>query len=234
MMPTRSEIWWQHARSPLLVFIPLAAMLATTSIDRLIAHTLFFDAQRVHWIGASSWWVNDIVHSGGRWAIRIVVATAMTLWIASFRSPRLRLYRRPGAYLALATVLAVGIVGALKTITNVHCPWDLQEFGGNIPYVDLFASRSATLPPGRCFPAAHASSGYALLALYFVFRERGIRLARLGLAVGTITGLLFGIAQQSRGAHFVSHDVWSAFLVWMVSLTLYASIFKCNLWNPLD
>ena len=49
----------------------------------------------------------------------------------------------------------------------------------------------------------------------------------MGRRVGTggrcsLTGLMFGIAQQSRGAHFVSHDLWSAFLVWMITLSVYA------------
>jgi membrane-associated PAP2 superfamily phosphatase len=56
-------------------------------------------------------------------------------------------------------------------------------------------------------------------------------LAGIGLIVGVAAGLLFGIAQQSRGAHFVSHDVWSAFLVWIISLTVYTCIFRARLWD---
>jgi membrane-associated PAP2 superfamily phosphatase len=83
----------------------------------------------------------------------------------------------------------------------------------------------------HCFPAAHASSGYALAALYFLLRERNRRAARLGLALGLGMGVVFGLAQQSRGAHFVSHDIWSAMLVWTVSSLLYTYSFKARLWN---
>jgi membrane-associated PAP2 superfamily phosphatase len=185
----------------------------------------------MHWIGADNWWVNDLVHVGGRWFMRGLVVVALGLCIvASFR-PGLRHWRRPAAYFVATTVLSVGIVGLFKTVTNVDCPWDLSEFGGRFPVVALFADRPDSLRHGHCFPAAHAASGYALLALYFVFRERSATLARLGLAIGIAAGLLFGIAQQSRGAHFVSHDVWSAFLVWVIALSVYTWMFRARLWD---
>ena len=43
---------------------------------------------------------------------------------------------------------------------------------------------------------------------------------------GLSTGLAFGLAQQARGAHFVSHDLWSAFLVWTLTLSVYAFAFR--------
>ena len=35
-------------------------------------------------------------------------------------------------------------------------------------------------------------------------------------------------AQQACGAHFVSHDVWSAWLVWTISLSVYTFAFKAH------
>lgn len=228
---TPGEIWWRYSRTPLLVFVLLASALATTWADVAIARTFFFDASQMQWIGASNWWVNQFLHTGGRWAIRGVVAIALALWVATCLDCDLRELRRPAACFVVSVVLAVGVVGLLKTITNVDCPWDLTEFGGAYPFVHLFSDRPDALRYGRCFPAAHASSGYALVALYFVFRERSRLLARLGLGLGVLTGLVFGIAQQSRGAHFLSHDVWSAFVVWVISLSVYAFMFKARLWT---
>jgi membrane-associated PAP2 superfamily phosphatase len=155
------------------------------------------------------------------------------LWVSTLRGAASD-WRRPAAYFVLAVVLTVGITGALKTITNVDCPWDLRAFGGRFPYVSLFGDRPDELRPGRCFPAAHASSGFALMALYFVFRERNQRLAYLGLATGMLVGLVFGLAQQARGAHFLSHDLWSAMLAWFIALTLYAFGFRTQLWTALE
>jgi membrane-associated PAP2 superfamily phosphatase len=224
--------WWRDVRWPLIAFLPLAAILATTSIDETIASSLFFDRVHSHWLGAHSWWVNEGLHTGGRWLIRGLVAAAACGWLGTYARPEFRVLRRPLGYFVVAMVLAVGSVGLLKTITNVDCPWDLLPFGGRYPFVHLFADRPDGLQHAQCFPAAHASSGYALVALYFVWRERSDTFARIGLCVGLATGLIFGMAQQSRGAHFVSHDVWSALIVWLVAASVYAFAFGARLAQP--
>lgn len=229
-MPIR--IWWRHVRWPLAAFVPLALALAATDVDVAIARWAFFDAGRMHWIGAGNWWVEDAIHTGGRWFIRAVVAFAGAVWLTTYVESSFRDLRRPAAYFVVAMVLAVACVGLLKTVTNVDCPWDLVPFGGHFPFVHLFADRADALRQGRCFPAAHASSGYALVALYFVWRERSRRLARVGLAIGLASGVVFGVAQQSRGAHFVSHDIWSAFIVWFIATSVYAFCFAARLGEP--
>ena len=60
--------------------------------------------------------------------------------------------------------------------------------------------------------------------------ERHTRLARWSLAAALLTGACFGLAQQARGAHFLSHDLWSALLTWLTALTLYAYVFRARLW----
>jgi membrane-associated PAP2 superfamily phosphatase len=219
-------------RWPLAAFVLLATLFATTPLDTAIARALFFDPTHMRWIGADSWWTNDLIHAGGQALVRSLAVAALVVWIATFVKPALRDLRRPAAYFTVALVLSVATVGLLKQVTNVHCPWALAGFGGTEPYLHLFSHRPAAMRAGHCFPAAHASSGYALIAFYFAFRERYRLLARLGIVVTILAGLIFGIAQQSRGAHFVSHDVWSAFLVWSIALALYAFAFKARLWSP--
>ena len=221
---------WAHASAPLCVCIVAAILLGSSNADLAIARH-FFDSARGEWLGAHSWWVNDFVHTGGRWAIRVAVLLAIALALAARGHRRLRPLQRPATYFAVSVVASVGVVGLLKALTNVDCPWDLAAFGGDLPYVHLFADRPAQLPRGRCFPAAHASSGYALVALYFALRERSRVLARSGLALGIVAGLVFGFSQQSRGAHFFSHDLWSACITWMVALSVYAFGFRASLWS---
>ena len=223
--------YWRHLRLPLILFALLAPVLAFSSIDLVVAHALFFDEASSRWIGAGSWWTNELIHRDGTLLIRSLGASSLILWATTFFRPQWQSLRRPALYFFLSVGLSVGIVGLLKALTNVDCPRDLNEFGGAFPFVHLFADRPDGLQQARCFPAAHASSGYALLALYFVLRERSRWASRLGLAVGLVMGLIFGIAQQSRGAHFVSHDVWSAWLVWTISLSLYTFAFEGRLWT---
>jgi membrane-associated PAP2 superfamily phosphatase len=229
MQPFR--FWWRHLQVPFAVFVVLAIVFATTPLDPTIARGVFFDAAHSQWIGANNWMINELLHTGGRWSIRVLLALVLAFWLATWVEPRWRPLRRPAAYFMISALLSMGVVGLLKTLTNVDCPWDLAPFGGRFPYIELFGDRPDALRVGRCFPAAHASSGYALLALYFTFRERHAGLAKLGLALGLLTGLTFGLAQQARGAHFVSHDLWSAFLVWTVTLSVYTFAFRARLWD---
>jgi membrane-associated PAP2 superfamily phosphatase len=218
--------------APLVALLSALAVIALTNLDVDLARWLFFDESSRQWRGASSWVANELLHTGGRWLVRASVAASILVWLATFSgiAPNCR---RAAAFFALAVVFTVAITGWLKTVTNVDCPWDLTVFGGQYPYVPLFADRPDELRYGLCFPAAHASAGYALMALYFVFVERHPSLARAGLAVGIALGLAFGLAQQSRGAHFLSHDLWSAMIAWVVPATLYSWVFRAGLWNPL-
>jgi membrane-associated PAP2 superfamily phosphatase len=228
---TDPKFYWRQLRLPLILFALLAPVLATTSADLIVAHALFFDEASSRWIGADSWWTNELIHRNGAMLIRAVAAASLIVWAASWLQPQWRELRRPALYFFLSLSLSIGAVGLLKAVTNVDCPRDLSVFGGAFPFVHLFADRPDALRHARCFPAAHASAGYALVALYFVLRERSRWASRLGLATGFVMGLIFGIAQQARGAHLLSHDVWSAWLVWTISLSLYTFAFKARLWT---
>ncbi|MBM0105908.1 phosphatase PAP2 family protein [Steroidobacter sp. S1-65] len=228
---SNATFYWRHLRTPLALFAILAPLFAVSTADLAIAHALFFDESRSRWIGATSWWTNELIHRDGAWLIRTIAALALSLWAATWLAPQWRAARRPALYFFVSVVLSVGLVGLLKALTNVSCPRELAEFGGAFPYLHLFEHRPVGLGHGRCFPAAHASSGYSLLALYFMLRERSARAASIALASAVALGLTFGLAQQSRGAHFMSHDMWSAMIVWTVALSLYSFVFQACLWD---
>lgn len=228
---TLAGFWWRDARLALLLLVCVTLVVSYSSLDTAIAHRWFYSVLDHAWIGAGNWWVNAVLHEGGRWLVRGIVASSLLLYLATFVRPQWRELRRPSLFFTAAMVLALGVVGLLKIWTNVDCPWDLQEFGGSFPYIELFAHRPTALRHAQCFPAAHASSGYGLMAVYFVFRERRSEWARVGLIAGMFAGLLFGIAQQSRGAHFLSHDVWSACITWLVSLSVYTFMFRRRVWG---
>lgn len=70
--------------------------------------------------------------------------------------------------------------------------------------------------PGHCFPSGHAVAAFAFFGVYFFWRARRPALARLALAGVFALGIAFGWAQWVRGAHFVSHTLWSAWLCWVI------------------
>jgi membrane-associated PAP2 superfamily phosphatase len=218
------EFWRVHLWWPLLAFTLIFGVLEVFSLDRVLAREWYFNVHTGTWLGSGSgeWWARGLLHTGGRWVVRGVAAAALVTWGLSFAVARLRPWRRSASFVLLSMLLATLIVGGLKAITNVDCPWDLAGFGGDSPYVALFADRPDALPHAQCFPGAHASSGFAIFCFYFVFRDRSRRVARWMLAAGIAVGVAFSIGQEARGAHFLSHDLTSAAIVWFVQLGLYA------------
>ncbi|MSP87044.1 MAG: hypothetical protein EXR42_06595 [Methylotenera sp.] len=59
------------------------------------------------------------------------------------------------------------------------------------------------------------------MAWYFAFRDTRPKIASVGLILGLVLGFVMGWAQMMRGAHFMSHNLWTAWLVWMILLAQY-------------
>jgi membrane-associated PAP2 superfamily phosphatase len=222
------EFWLSHLVLPAAVIALLFAMVEVFGLDRPIAHALYYNAAAQRWVGAGAgdWWAHQLIHEGGRWLARLLGVAALLAWLGSFFVARLKTWRRTAGFIFAAVALSVGLVGVLKLVTNVDCPWDLTEFGGDRPYVALFEHRPASLPRGECFPGAHASSGFALVCFYFALRDRSQRKARWALAAACAIGVMFSIGQEARGAHFLSHDLVSAGIVWLIQLGLYAWLLR--------
>jgi membrane-associated PAP2 superfamily phosphatase len=227
------RFWLNHAGWPALLFVLFAAAAATTSLDETIARAWAFDPVAVRFIGtgAGQWWAKDLIHGVGGQVIRVFGGLLFLLWGLSFWFKTLHPWRRPVGFVVLSALLGVGVVGLLKQTTNVDCPWALAEFGGQRPYVHLFADRPDDLPRARCFPGAHSSSGFALFALYFLCLGHSRRLAPWALAIALLAGGVFAFGQEARGGHFLSHDVWSAALVWFVCLGVYAFGYRGVVWE---
>ncbi len=220
-LPGVHEISLQtHLVIPMAVWLVAVWVIAQFGLDHQLAKALFaFEGG--HWALRDAFLTEDVVHRAGHDISIAAWVAALVFWVVALRRERLRAWRRPLGYLLLAVLVSTLMISAMKAVTNMDCPWDVQGLGGNRPYVPLFMQRPAGLTHGRCFPAGHASAGYAWMALYFAFLMIRPRWRWYGLAVGAATGLIFGITQQLRGAHFLSHDLWTAMICWTVALLVY-------------
>lgn len=213
----RSEVavlWWL----PFAAFVLLSAWLLGLHGDLWLAdHVYAWEGGR--WALQSHWLSERVLHTGGRWASTLAWLGVLVGWLATLLHRQWSAWRRPFGYLALAVLLSTGLVSALKSFSHMDCPWDLTRYGGTRAYHGLLQMRADT--PGRCFPAGHASAGYAWLALFFFFAAVKPTWRCRALAMGIGLGLVFGIDQQLRGAHFLSHDVFTAMICWSIALGLY-------------
>jgi membrane-associated PAP2 superfamily phosphatase len=109
------------------------------------------------------------------------------------------------------------VISLLKQLSSSHCPWDLARYGGEQPYVRIFDILPAGAIPGHCLPAGHASSALWLLSLAVYWLPAQARAARVTAFLGITAGSLLGFLQQLRGAHFLTHTLWS---LWIASATV--------------
>ncbi|NHC09612.1 phosphatase PAP2 family protein [Stutzerimonas degradans] len=172
-------------------------------------------------VGRHSWLLEDFLHDRVKQAVIVIGVLAIAGFLLSLLPTRLARWRRPLGYLVLALGLSTSIVSPLKTLTGVHCPWSLSEFGGTETFTPLLAERAPTLKPGRCWPGGHASAGFSLLALYFVLRDRRPRLAHIALGVALALGTLMSAGRVMQGAHFASHNLWTLLFDWTICLACY-------------
>ncbi len=157
----------------------------------------------------------SVLHEAGR-GLGALLLVALLVDAAWPRPP----WRGPGAaqgaarrrIVAAATVATLLAVPALKRLSHTSCPWDVVDHGGTVPWVSHWALGVADGGPGHCFPSGHAVAAFAFLVPALAARRQHPRAARGLLAAVLGAGLLFGTVQLLRGAHYLSHVLWSAWL----------------------
>lgn len=190
----------------------------------------FYDAQLHQWVYKESFLAETIVHIGGQYFTYLSASGVLICLLASLRSnSAFHRYRRELAFLLVASISGPIIIALLKNSTRIYCPWDLALFGGDRPYVRLFDYAPNNLKIGHCFPAAHAGSSFAFISLYFFLMVVKPEYKLYGLYFGLALGFVFGAAQQVRGAHFFSHDVFALAVCWFSSLMLFILFFRKQL-----
>ena len=163
------------------------------------------------------WLLTGVLHTGARYAAWLLVL-ALCLGVIWPVGPLRQLAAGRRVQLAASALLASAFITLLKAGNHTSCPWDLHEFGGVATHISHWAGWRATDGgAGGCFPAGHAATGFAFLGGYFALRDALPRLARSWLAAALVAGLALGIAQQLRGAHFMSHTLWTGWLCWMIA-----------------
>jgi membrane-associated PAP2 superfamily phosphatase len=162
-----------------------------------------------------NWLLTAVMHKnahGLSWAF-LGLLTAGIRWPVG---PLRKLPLSARVQLVVTALIAALAISLLKSVDTTSCPWDLVEFGGSVPYLSHW-DRIADGGPGHCFPAGHASAGFAFLGGYFVFRPVAPGLARRWLWGALMAGLILGLSQQMRGAHFMSHTLWTGWVCWCIA-----------------
>ena len=215
----------------LWVAVPIAAALIllgvdATDLDRII-ESRFYDAPAGVFPLRHDPFLEVVLHYWTKYVVALIAGLAFAGFALSFMVATLEKHRRVLLFIGLSIALATATVTALKLASSRHCPWDLVDYGGLIPYTKLLQRAAPAAKPGHCFPAGHASTGFSLLVFYFVGLVRRNRwLSRAGLALGIAAGLVLGLGRMLQGAHFLTHVLWSGIVCWLVILGLYVAFYR--------
>ena len=168
-----------------------------------------------------NWWLETILHTRAKQlAALIYLGLVVTVWWPP------KVLRQLSHWQRLETVVGITlsllIISTLKSFSLTSCPWDLKVFGGHATRVSHWFFSTADGGSGHCFPGGHVSSALAFLALALPWlasdsaaqRQTGLRILLIVLGAG----LLLGLTQTLRGAHFPSHTLWTGFICWCVVL----------------
>lgn len=214
-----SNFWRNHLAIPLITLIALTTYIELSGLDAALADKVYA-WEGGSWTLKNAWMTKVLIHQAGKFFSLTLALLVITAVIASYFTPRLLKHQRELLFLLCAAAGSSGLVSILKDFSHVSCPWDFARYGGELPYASVL-SQIIHLSGDGCFPAGHASGGYSWLAFYFLgmHKKSNYRWAGLGFALSV--GMVFGISQQLRGAHFISHDLWTLGICWFFSLFMY-------------
>jgi membrane-associated PAP2 superfamily phosphatase len=218
----RSELGWLAAALALMIVLA-----RYTPLDHALTG-LFYDpaSQRFPLRDQAFWAI--VMHTGLKYLSVAVWFALLLWWISLRRQPSRQPLRRAIGFTLLVTLLASLTVSSLRAISAHSCPWELSLFGGTADYFRFFDAVPLNPGPGRCAPSGHAASGFVWLAGYIALRDVDRKAARVALVFSLVLGVLAGLTQLARGAHFLSHvllTAWTCFTVaWLCDIV-------CGKWS---
>ncbi len=191
----------------------------------LLLQNYFYDATNRQWlINPEKHKQLSFIFYKGLKNVLITSGVCCLLYLtASLKYKKLKKNRKQILMLLLSIIFVPLIVAGAKYITNVYCPYQLNIYNGNYPFVRIISDYPEGFiqpKPGRCFPAGHATAGFAFMALFYCFHKIQYRIA--GLFLGITLGWMAGTYQMMRGQHFLSHTLFSMIASFMVIMLINA------------
>mgnify|MGYP005622340029 FL=1 len=224
-----------NSRHLLLLFCALIATILffeTTSADVVVQRWLF-DAEIDSWIiDRDQPWLRFIFYDG----VKKLYFGIVIIFSVLIFSPSLARFGLPVAcaksfdqqtlkVILVSLILIPLFVNGLKAVTNVPCPKDLALFGGNYPHITLFRGYPPEFlqqGPIRCYPAGHASGGFALMALSLLGKTR--RAQTTIASAACVLGWVVGLYKMGIGDHFLGHTAVTMLIAMIVILLVDRSL----------
>lgn len=207
--------WWMLAISALIIFL----VGEFTQIDLMI-EDYYYSSTLKTFPWKNAWFAKVFMHV---YVKNLILCFGFllysTLLIDFFKPLRTtnRSLRFRLRFVAIASAIIPIAISLLKKYSALHCPWDIDRYNGNAPFLKLLDYVPKGLEAGACFPAGHASTSLWLASVCVFWLPNNPKKAQYMFALGLCTGFILGWVQQMRGAHFLFHTLWS---MWIASLII--------------
>lgn len=156
----------------------------------------------------------------------IFIAIVFLILIIFFRNhTKVIVYKKGILLIILASIFIPLLVGGLKKNTNMPCPKNEIHYGGKMIRTKIwekYPEPYKSMQHIACWPAGHASGGFVLMSLYFLFKTKRNKL--IGFTTGITVGWSMGVYKMSIGDHFFSHTFITMLISWICILFLYKLI----------
>lgn len=185
---------------------------------------IFYNFNEKHWLLLPYTQPYKFIFYDGIKKLLIVISVLFLFSLAFYKvSNRVRRSRRGILVVVLAAIFVPSITGLLKSNTNMPCPRDLTTYGGLYPKTKVWESFPQEILEKqhnklKCWPAGHASGGFALMSFFFLFKRKRNRYIALGIAL--FVGWAMGTYKMIIGDHFFSHTFITMVLAWLVILII--------------
>ena len=204
-----------------LLLIATLLFFGISNVDTIV-EDYFFDPHTQSWIVERNLQPYRFIFYDGIKKLLILFALSLLLLLLLFRQhPKVKAYKKGLIVVLLSAIFVPLVVGGLKKASNMPCPKNEIHYGGIYPATKVWEPYPKTFQQEKkicCFPAGHASGGFALLSLFFLFKSRRNKILAV---VGALTiGWSMGLYKMLIGDHFLSHTIITMILAWLIILII--------------
>lgn len=204
-----------------------------SNLDMIIQDQLY-NFETGKWLLDSAEPISRLLLYDGIRVIYILGGLGLTITLVFFgKAPSIKVVKQGLIIVCISMYLIPLMINILKEASDIPCPRDLVHYGGDYPHVTILSGYPADFqgePNVECYPAGHASGGFALLSLFFVFKNPQRR--RVAITAVLILSWTVGNYKMIIGDHFISHTFVTMLLSWL--LVLFTALFVNPRFKPDD
>ena len=210
-----------HLLFNILVLAIITLLFRFTDLDLVISDIWYQQLENRDWASTSHtfWGWIYIYGTGPATFILLIsfIAVVYTFFISNNKLTRVK-----AICLILAILIGPGVIvnGVLKPNLGRPRPYDIERYDGSDQFLKILQFGKK----GNSFPSGHASAGFVLTILFYIFYRHRKKLAWLSLTGSLLLGLILSLARIAQGGHFASDVFWSFSITQIVNCILYFTL----------